>query len=157
MNNTYNNSEDDTDVVLEIAPQTLAALSKPQVDGSEYWNLNSTTFGSAGFKAAWGLATGAGVTISIVDEGVNYTHLDLADSYDRSIDYDPLDAGDSDARPDSASEQHGTEVAVIQWIVVDAALVTVGKVEMCVIDALIDDADRHAGASRQTPGRLEAG
>jgi subtilisin family serine protease len=111
MNNTYNNSEDDRHGLLEIAPQTLVALSKPQVDGSEYWNLNATTFGSAGFKAAWGLATGAGVTIGIVDEGVNYTHLDLSDSFDRNIDYDPLDSGDSDARPDSAAEDHGTEVA----------------------------------------------
>jgi subtilisin-like proprotein convertase family protein len=111
MNNTYNNSEDDGDAALKIAPHTLSASSNPTVDGSEYWNLNATTFGSASFKAAWGLATGAGVTISIVDEGVNYTHLDLAGRYDTSIDYDPLDQGDSDARPDSATEGHGTEVA----------------------------------------------
>ena len=113
MINTTNNSEEDEDIVLNIAPHVLAGFSNPAVEGSQYWNLNSATFGSAGFSAAWGFATGAGVTVSIVDEGVNYTHLDLAGRYDSNIDYDPLDAGASDARPDSLSEAHGTEVAGI--------------------------------------------
>ena len=113
MINTTNNSEEDEDFVLNIAPHVLAGFSNPAVEGSQYWNLNSATFGSAGFSAAWGFATGAGVTVSIVDEGVNYTHLDLAGRYDSNIDYDPLDAGASDARPDSLSEAHGTEVAGI--------------------------------------------
>lgn len=113
MTNTTNNSEEDEDFVLNIAPHVLSGLSNPAVEGSQYWNLNGTTFGSAGFAAAWGFASGAGVTISIVDEGVNYTHLDLAGRYDGTIDYDPKDAGASDARPDSLYETHGTEVAGI--------------------------------------------
>ena len=94
MINTYSNSQDDEDVALEIAPHALTSLNNPAADGAEYWNLNATTFGSAGFRPAWGFATGAGVTIGIVDEGVNYTHRDLSGNFDRSIDYDPLDAGE---------------------------------------------------------------
>lgn len=111
MNNTYKYSQGGEDFALEIAPQALTALNNPAVDGSEYWNLNATTFGSASFKAAWDFATGSGVTIGLVDEGVNYTHVDLSGSFDRSIDFDPMDTGDQDARPDSLSEEHGTEVA----------------------------------------------
>jgi Ca2+-binding RTX toxin-like protein/subtilisin family serine protease len=109
--NTYNNSQDDEDFVPEIAGHALTALNNPAVGGSVYWNLNTTTFGSAGFQAAWGYSTGAGVTIGIVDEGVNYAHLDLAANYDQSLDFDPLDLDASDARPDTAGETHGTEVA----------------------------------------------
>lgn len=113
MKNTTNNSEEDEDFVLNIAPHVLGVGSNLAVQGSEYWNLNSTTYGSAGFAAAWGFASGAGVTVSIVDEGVNYTHRDLAGRYNRNIDYDPQDAGASDARPDGQYETHGTEVAGI--------------------------------------------
>ncbi len=113
MINIYNNSQEDEDFVLNIAPRALPALDTPAINGAEYWNLDATTFGSASFRTAWGFATGAGVTISIVDEGVNYTHGDLAGRFDRSIDYDPQDAGASDARPDSLYEAHGTEVAGI--------------------------------------------
>jgi Ca2+-binding RTX toxin-like protein len=113
MTNTYNNSQEAEDFILNIAPRALVGLSNPDALGSQYWNLSATTFGSASFGTAWGFATGAGVTISIVDEGVNYLHADLAGQYDRSIDYDPLDAGAPDARPDRLYESHGTQVAGI--------------------------------------------
>lgn len=113
MTNTQSNSQDDEEFVIDIAPHALTALNTPAVGGSEYWNLNTTTFGSASFEVSWPFATGAGIKISIVDEGVNYTHLDLAAHFDQSIDFDPQDPGDSDSRPDSLYEEHGTEVAGI--------------------------------------------
>ncbi|MCB9993621.1 MAG: S8 family serine peptidase [Hyphomicrobiaceae bacterium] len=70
--------------------------------------------GSARFQSAWDYATGAGITVGLVDEGVNYTHLDLVDSYNSDIDFDPQDAdGLWDAMPDDLAQQHGTEVAGI--------------------------------------------
>lgn len=113
MTNTYKYSQDDDDYILQIAPTSLTSLNNPAISGTQYWNLNATTFGSASFQASWSFATGRGVTIGIVDEGINYTHLDLTDAYDQSIDYDPFDVDTSDARPDSGDEDHGTEVAGI--------------------------------------------
>ncbi len=112
MNNTSNSQQDDDEVVASIAPLSVAALSNPQIKASQYWNLTGTSFGAAGFGAAWGYATGHGIVISVVDEGVNYTHLDLSGNYDQSLDFDPRDdASDYDARPDTDIETHGTEVA----------------------------------------------
>ena len=45
---------------------------------AEYWNLHCGAIASANFEGAWAYATGKGVLVGIVDEGVNYTHLDLA-------------------------------------------------------------------------------
>ena len=50
MINTTNNSQKDEDFVLNIAPNAIAGFSNGTVEGAEYWNLNSTTFGSAGFR-----------------------------------------------------------------------------------------------------------
>jgi Ca2+-binding RTX toxin-like protein len=111
VTNTYKSSQSDEEFVTEISAHALTAANNPAVGNSVYWNLNTTTFGSAGFQAAWGYATGAGVKIGIVDEGVNHGHLDLAGNYDHSLDFDPLDLDGSDARPDTADESHGTEVA----------------------------------------------
>ncbi|MEO7221374.1 MAG: S8 family serine peptidase, partial [Devosia sp.] len=112
MTNTSSNTNILSDLGLEITSQSIAALTNPAINGSEYWNLTKSTQGSANFHAAWNYATGAGVTIGLVDEGVNYAHLDLAGNYDVSIDFDPRDdIAAFDAHPDSSSEVHGTEVA----------------------------------------------
>jgi Ca2+-binding RTX toxin-like protein len=112
MNNTSNNDNYSQDSDVQITSMALSPLSNPLSSRDEYWNLGTTSYGSAGFKSAWSLATGAGVTIGIVDEGVNYTHLDLVANYDCTIDFDPQDIGiDCDAIPDSADELHGTQVA----------------------------------------------
>ena len=80
------------------------------------WHLRNTgqTGGTPGADAnvvgAWDGVTGVGVTIGIVDDGVDYLHRDLAPNYDTSIDYDFLD-DDDDARPVFSFENHGTSVA----------------------------------------------
>jgi Ca2+-binding RTX toxin-like protein len=112
MNNTSNNENYSQDDGVQITSMALSPLNNVLLSRDEYWNLNTTSYGSAGFKSAWSLATGAGVTIGLVDEGVNYTHLDLVANYDCSIDFDPQDIGiDCDAIPDTADELHGTQVA----------------------------------------------
>ena len=73
--------------------------------GAEYWNLHSGGEASANFEGAWAFATGKGVLVGIVDEGVNYTHLDLAGHYATDLDYDPRDdASAQDAMPDDLDQ-----------------------------------------------------
>jgi subtilisin family serine protease len=83
-----------------------------QAQSPKFWHLASQSAGAARFTEAWKYATGAGVIVGIVDEGVNYLHADLAAAYDTSLDFDPRDPIDGmDAAPDTASETHGTQVA----------------------------------------------
>jgi Ca2+-binding RTX toxin-like protein/subtilisin family serine protease len=110
MNNN-NNTNVGNDVRIEIAPQSQAIGAHALVDEPQYWNLQSGAAGSANFEAAWKYATGKGVLVGIIDEGVNYTHLDLADHYATDLDFDPRDTGSVDAFPDDQQRQHGTKVA----------------------------------------------
>ena len=69
---------------------------------------------SANFEGAWAYATGKDVLVGLIDQGVNYTHLDLSGNYATGLDYDPRDDLSSlDAMPDDLGHQHGTEVAGI--------------------------------------------
>jgi len=61
---------------------------------------------------AWATATGSGVTIAIVDSGVDLTHPDLAANLDTGRDADFVDGkGDTDGAQDRSG--HGTHVAGI--------------------------------------------
>lgn len=63
-------------------------------------------------EAAWGVSRGAGVTVAVIDTGVNAEHIDLQGNVLRGKDF--ID-GDDDASPASSEEQatHGTEIASI--------------------------------------------
>ena len=84
------------------------------------WHLLATTNnvgGNAGHDInvtpVWDRFRGAGVTIGIVDSGVELTHLDLAANLDSALTYDFAD-NDANASPvDWDREQHGTAVAGI--------------------------------------------
>ena len=64
----------------------------------QQWHLRNTTQGGGALWAdarlteAWEMATGSGVTIAIIDDGVEYTHPDLDDHYNDVLDYDFNDA-----------------------------------------------------------------
>lgn len=60
---------------------------------------------------AWSLATGDGVVIGIVDDGLQYTHPDLVDRYLANLSYDFAN-DDSDPSPNN-NQFHGTAVAGI--------------------------------------------
>jgi subtilisin-like proprotein convertase family protein len=84
---------------------------------NQQWYLQNTgqTGGTPGADAnivdAWSTATGAGVIIGIVDDGVQYTHSDLDDNYNSTFSYD-FRFGDREPLP-LESENHGTQVAGI--------------------------------------------
>src|SRR5262245_57179284 len=80
------------------------------------WHLRNVgqTGGTAGADAnvtpVWDQYTGAGVTIGIVDDGLEHTHQDLQPNYDATHSFD-FNFGDPDPMPDPAFDFHGTAVA----------------------------------------------
>ncbi len=62
------------------------------------------TFGGSGTR-------GQGIRIAIVDDGVQYTHPDIAPNYDTSTDYDWNDTSPNDPAPNLAYDFHGTACA----------------------------------------------
>ena len=74
---------------------------------SQQWGLTRI-----GADQAWATATGSGVTIAIVDTGVDLTHPDLAANVDTDHDADFVDGkADTDGAQDGSG--HGTHVAGI--------------------------------------------
>ncbi len=84
------------------------------------WHLNNTgqSGGTAGedfnVVEVWGTGsyngyTGSGVTIGIIDDGLQHTHPDLNPNYNATLSYD-YNGSDSDPSPSSA-DAHGTSVA----------------------------------------------
>lgn len=119
-------------VVVRVAPGKLAAtrralLARPgvayveidhvaRIYGGEarvQWRPNDTfvsqqwSLDTLGAPAAWELARGAGVTIGVLDTGVDYIHPDLAGRVDKGRDF-----VDSDNDPMDV-QGHGTHVAGI--------------------------------------------
>lgn len=84
---------------------------------SSQFNLNNTgqTGGLPGIDInvfpVWEDYRGSGVTVGIIDDGVEHTHPDLIANYDASIDFDSR-GGDNDAMAEG-SDAHGTAVAGI--------------------------------------------
>jgi Ca2+-binding RTX toxin-like protein/subtilisin-like proprotein convertase family protein len=83
----------------------------------DQWHLNNTgqTGGTPGADAnvdsAWDTYLGTGVTIGIVDDGLEHTHPDLANNYSAGLSFDYFD-GDADPIADPANvDFHGTAVA----------------------------------------------
>lgn len=78
------------------------------------WHLNNTISGVVGEDAnvipAWNAGyTGTGVQIAIVDDGLEYTHADIAPLYVPQASWD-VNGNDAFPSPDVSSDYHGTEV-----------------------------------------------
>ena len=80
----------------------------------QQWHLRNTTQNGgalwidANVTPVWDTYRGAGITIGIIDEGVQYTHPDIQPNYNTDIDYD-FNGKDADPAPvDLSAESHGT-------------------------------------------------
>ncbi len=87
-------------VATAVAPSDWATPSDPLL--GEQWAIPA-----AGVDAAWSVTGGAGVTVAVVDTGVDLTHPDLVDNLVAG-----WDAVDDDADPQDLNG-HGTHVAGI--------------------------------------------
>ncbi len=83
---------------------------------SSQWHLNNTAVGGVDINVlpAWtDGSTGSGVTIAVVDNGLQYTHPDLSAQYVPSASWD-FNGGDSNPMPDPVNgDLHGTAAAGI--------------------------------------------
>ncbi|MGY8991207.1 MAG: S8 family serine peptidase, partial [Rhodospirillales bacterium] len=72
------------------------------------WHLSGST--NINVTPVWADYTGAGVTVGVVDTGIDYNHTDLAPNYRHDIDYDARD-DDFDSYASAADDNHGTPVS----------------------------------------------
>jgi serine protease len=79
---------------LESAPGTAPGTPV------EWWAARS------GFPQAWGVSTGAGATVAVIDTGAETTHPELADRVAGAISFDP-----NSGSPTVDTVGHGTHVA----------------------------------------------
>ena len=108
----YTGDQSGTDgIPLEIRSMGFSAEAIGQLAAPDLWHLSANYAGSSDFINAWSQENAPGVVIGVVDEGVNYRHVDLQAAYNTTLDYDPRDGGESDAAPDTAAQHHGTNVA----------------------------------------------
>ena len=98
---------------IEGCEAKTRSLNNPQINDPLYscqWHLNSPEGVDANVEAAWAQgATGEGVNVAVVDDGMYYTHEDLRDNVDTSRNHDYTGRG-SIYTP---LEHHGTRVAGI--------------------------------------------
>ncbi|MEP6842624.1 MAG: S8 family serine peptidase, partial [Pseudolysinimonas sp.] len=93
--------------VALLAP-TGAAIAAPRATGDlvrskEYW------LDSYGIRAAWNATKGAGVTIAIIDTGVDGTVAELRGAVVGGADFSGL--GTAAGTPEGTGDEHGTMVA----------------------------------------------
>ena len=89
------------------------------------WHLNNASGVDINVTRVWNDYTGQGVLVGVIDDGIDYTHLDLAPNYNFDADYDAR-ARDFDAYPSSSSDRHGTAVAGVIAAAADGSYGAVG-------------------------------
>jgi type VII secretion-associated serine protease mycosin len=91
-----------TVALLAASPASAHATA---IQNLEYW-LNDY-----GVRQAWNTTTGAGVTIAVIDTGVDSSHPDLSAAVVGGVDFSGAGAPDGQRPVGTASSSHGTMVA----------------------------------------------
>ncbi|MBI9080699.1 MAG: S8 family serine peptidase [Pseudodesulfovibrio sp.] len=101
----------DDDTYDESPPNSTPPASGDDPLFSQQWYLKNTSGGvDINVSKAWEGFTGQGVKVAVCDDGVEYTHPDLAPNYLSDMDYDAGSAT-GDGKPREADDNHGTSVA----------------------------------------------
>src|SRR5688572_28688047 len=97
--------------LLSMDLRSAASLLGPDALLENQWHLKARSLetGGANVRDAWPSASGSGVVIGIVDDGLQYAHPDLSPNYLASASYD-FNFNDADPQPFS-TVAHGTAVA----------------------------------------------
>lgn len=110
------NKTDSSDEQSLIPPATGShtealpiSLAVPAATYQGQWHLYNPNGIDINVLSAWNDYSGRGIKIGVVDEGIQYTHPELAANYDGSIDYDSLLNTNDGINP--ANAPHGTAVA----------------------------------------------
>ena len=101
-------------LLIAVLPALFGAAPAASDNAGPGDPFSSQQWGLARIRAseAWSVATGNGVTIAVVDTGVDLSHPDLAANVDTERDADFVDGkADTDGAQDTAG--HGTHVAGI--------------------------------------------
>lgn len=90
----------------------LPALIPGDPGFTSQWHLNNTAYPNVDINVTgvWDEFTGNGVVVAAVDDGIDYTHPDLAGNYRFDLDYDAR-GGDSDSFASAFDDAHGTTVS----------------------------------------------
>jgi subtilisin-like proprotein convertase family protein len=93
-----------------VAQQQSTRFAPNDTHYALQWHLNNTGAGvDANLEAAWDIATGAGVVIAVVDDGVQTNHPDLVNKIRADL---GLDLNGNDNNPNAGNNDfHGTAVA----------------------------------------------
>ena len=93
-----------------LGPRPAVIPSDPGF--ANQWHLNNTAYPGIDLNVTgvWDEYTGSGVVVGVVDEGIDYTHPDLAGNYRFDLDYDARDF-DFDSFASAVDDVHGTLVS----------------------------------------------
>ncbi|XP_053383148.1 furin-like protease kpc-1 [Mercenaria mercenaria] len=100
------------------------SVSISDANWTDQWNLNPGHVPSMGVYSVWGKGyMGQGVTVAVIDDGIDVTHVDLTDNYNVSLSYDYI-YNTADASHANVGEGQGTNCA---------GIIAAGRNEHCVI------------------------
>jgi len=85
--------------------------SDPSFESQWHLHLTDTTTAHINVETAWNQnITGDGITIAVVDDGLEHTHPDIQPNYQSASSYD-FNYNDANPYPDTSSDDHGTSAA----------------------------------------------
>ena len=99
--------------ILPTASDGVANLSSdPRAASSWYLNVSTRSEIKLDVESVWEDYSGEGVKVGVVDSQIDFKHVELADAYDTSADFNfALGTGDFSINSRAMGDSHGTLVA----------------------------------------------
>jgi len=88
----------------------IAAMVPNDPYAKSQWHVGNSLGPDIDAREVWDDYTGRGVTVGVIDDGIDYRHQDLDGNYNAALDYDARDR-DGDAMTSDRTDSHGTLVA----------------------------------------------